>query len=297
MNIEIITARNEHLQENTILHAIASLGYTAEVHECHTIQDLHQTVQRKPHLAILTLNNIVTEDGEKIWLCEFFKKNNINFTGSDKKALLFDADTELAKSYLKEKGISTSRYFIADAEKYLRDYDIPINYPLVVKPARSLQCQEENKCFTVNSFSEFEKSVSSLSNKYNIPVLIEEYLDGEDYLVSIIKTKEDAMLISSAKVLRSNNGNKKILENIEDQTIKESVENLAIDAYIDLGIRDFGQISIRTNQSGQCFFMRTNLNPDITDKNSSFIETFAAGLNLDYDAIIKHILQECSKRD
>jgi len=296
VNIEIITAANKPLQESSILHAIASLGYNAEIHECCTTEDIHQIVQRKPQLVILTLNNIITEDGEKIWLCEFLKNNNINFTGSAKEILLFDADRELAKSYLKEKGISTSRYFIAVADKFLRDYDIPINYPLVVKPARSVQCQEQIKCFTVNNFSEYEKNVLSLHNTYNVPVLVEEYLDGKDYLVSIIKTKKDDMLIASVEVLQAKNENTKILTSIKDQTTKESVENLAIDAYIDLGIRDFGQISIRTNQSGQCFFMQTNLNPDITNKNSSFIESFETGLGLDYDTVIKHILQECAKR-
>ena len=235
----------------------------------------------------------------------FFLENGINFSGSSKDTLMFGADKVLAKSYLKDKGIRTPRYFTAVPGEYKRDYDIPINYPLFLKPIHSINNNGKDELSTVNNFTEFENKVLSLYDLYNVPVLVEEYLDGQEFTVSIIKAKDGDMLVSAIEILApkpdknimflneevKKDNTKKII-NIEDKIIKNSVKNLAIDAYIDLNIRDFGQIDINSNKSGHCFFMQANLVPQMTNGNSRFTEAFAMELGLSYDEVIELIVDE-----
>ncbi|MCW8895173.1 MAG: D-alanine--D-alanine ligase [Sulfurimonas sp.] len=303
MNIEIITTQNKACE--SILNSINKIGYTTKLSICNTLKDLKDVVHRKPDLVLLAVKYITTENDDNIWLSEFFEKNNINYSGSSRETLKFDSDKVLAKLYLKDKGISTARFFTAVPGEYKRDNDLPINYPLFLKPSdSSVENSTDNLSF-VNNFAEFESKVSSLYDLYQIPVLVEEYLDGQEFTVAIIKTKDDELLISSIEVIPPKSSGRlrvlgekmkkddieKLVE-IENNAVMNSVNKLAIDAYIDLGIRDFGQIDIKANKSGHCFFMQANMLPAITNGSGYFSQACKIKSMMSYDKVIKLIVDE-----
>ena len=317
MNIEIIIATNEEVKEsgfgsleacNQVLESVSKMGHNVVLTLCENLEHINDVVKRKPDLVLLALKYIVT-DGKTIWLSEFFEQNNINFSGSLKDALMYDSDKVLAKAYLKDKGISTPRYFTAVPGEYNRDYDIPINYPLFLKPIHSANYNDKDALALVKNFKEFENKVLSLYTSYKVPVLVEEYLDGKDFSVSIIKAEDGDMLVSAIEVVPPKQDKSimflneeikkekhKTLAKIEDKLTKSRVENLAIDAYIDLDIRDFGQIHIKTNKSGHCYFMQANLVPNMTKGSSYFTEAFTMEIGLSYNEIIEFIVNEGIRR-
>lgn len=282
MNIEIITTSTENLQINSILESVKKTGHNAVLNVSKNEDDLAKTVSRKPDLVVLTVKYIITDNQETIWLCDFFAQNYINYSGSSKDTLIFDSDLVLTKSYLKEKGISTPRYFTATPGQYKRDYDIPINYPLFLKTTKELE--------PVNNFAEFETNVLKLHNLHNTPVLVEEYLDGQEFSVSIIKSKSGDLLVAALEIISVKSEKKLIV--IEDKAISNKAKDLAIDIYIELNIRDYGQINIKTNKSGHCFFMHTNLIPDMSLNSSPFLKAFEIDLGLNHDEVIELIVDE-----
>lgn len=313
MKIEIITTKYEASKEtgfgtietcNNILDSITKMGHTVKLNVCHEIKDLYDVVDRKPDLVILAVKYLVIEDADNIWLCEFFEKHGINYSGSTKEVLMFDSDKVLAKSYLKDKGISTARYFTAVPGEHTRDYDIPIDYPLYLKPMDGTNGSSIDELSLVNNFTEFQNKVSSLYNLYNSPVLVEEYLEGQEFTVAIIKTKDDDLLVAPLEVKadryeRAVKVGEKIdttkvqkLSKIKDNMTMERVKTLAIDAYIDLGIRDFGRIDIKSNKSGHCYFMSANLVPAMTSDSSYFTKACEMELELSYDKVIEFIVEE-----
>jgi D-alanine-D-alanine ligase len=314
MKIEIITTNNEALKEtgfgtikacNSVLHSIKAMGHDVILDVCQTIEDLNDVVKRKPDLVILAVKYIVTENKETIWLSEFFEKNGINFSGSSRDTLMFDSDKVLAKSYLKDKSINTARYFTAIPGEHKRDYDLPIGYPLFLKPSDAANGNGVDELSFVNNFAEFESKVLSLYNLNKLPVLVEEYLGGQEFTVAMIKTKNGELLISSVEVVqpKSNNGvrilGEKVkkdeteeLKKIEDNIMMDRVKSLAIDVYIDLGIRDYGRVDIKSNRNGQCFFMETNLVPEMTNGSSYFSKAFEMDLGLSYEEVIGLIVDE-----
>ncbi len=314
MKIEIITTKNEALKEtgfgaikacNSVLDSINLMGHGTILNVCQTREQLNDVVKRKPDLVILAVKYIVTPNEETIWLSEFFEKEGINFSGSLKETLMFDSDKVLAKSYLKEKSISTARYFTAIPGQYTRDYDIPINYPLFLKPSDAANGNGVDEFSFVNNFAEFESKVSSLHKLYGIPVLVEEYLEGQEFTVAMIKTKNGDLLVSSVEVIppKAKNGirilGQKVVESkperlkiIEDDIVVQRVKKLAIDVYMDLGIRDYARIDIKSNASGQCFFMEANLVPGMTNGSSYFTKAFEMELGLSYEEVIGLIVDE-----
>jgi D-alanine-D-alanine ligase len=314
MKIEIITTPNKELKEtgfgtldacNSVLYAVKKMGYTVKLTVCTSLKDLEDVVQRKPDLVILAVKYIVIENEKDIWLSEYFDKNNINFLGSSRETLKFDSDKVLAKSYLKERGINTANYFTAIPGEYKGDSDLPLQYPLFLKPLDAANGNGIDDLSLVNNFSEFESKVSFLYEMFELPVLVEEYLDGPEFTVAVIKTIAGDLLVSALEIVPpvSKNGLRILgekakkedteeLKKTEDTFLMDRVKNLAINVFIDLGVRDFGRIDIKMNKHGHCFFMEANLVPGMTQGSSYFPKAFEIAHGLDYDQVIGLMVEE-----
>ncbi len=314
MKIEVITTPNEELKEtgfgkliacNSFLNSIKKMGYDATLSICKTVGDLEEVVKRKPDLVILAVKYVSIKNGDDIWLSDFFSKNEINFSGSSREVLKYDSDKVLAKSYLKTKGIKTANYFTAIPGQYKCEAELPIKYPLFLKPMDAANGNGIDDLSFVNNFQDFENKLKSLYELFNLPVLVEEYLDGQEYTVAVIKTRNDKLLVSAVEIVpeQSTNGLRILgakakkddteeLKKTENSELIKRVKKLAVDTYINLGIRDFGRIDIKTNKSGQCYFMEANLVPGMTSGSSYFPRACEIEYELSYDEVVQLIIEE-----
>ena len=318
MKIEIITTPNEELKEtgfgtlkacNDVLESIMRMGHVAEITICNTLEDLKSVVHRKPDLVILAVKYLSIDDSNDIWLSEYFENNNINYSGSSRETLKFDSDKVLAKSYISDKGLNTAKYFTAVPGEHKSDFDIPIKFPLFLKPIDAANGNGIDDLSYVTNFTEFQSKVSSLYELYNAPVLVEEYIVGQEFTVAIIQTKDDNLLVSALEVIAPESTNSlrilgskvkkddtELLKKTEDNLMMDRVKKLAIDAYIDLGIKDYGRIDIKTNNYGHCFFMEVNLVPGMSNGSSYFPIACDMAHGLSYDQVISLIVETCLLR-
>jgi D-alanine-D-alanine ligase len=308
MHIEIITTPNEALKESgfgslkacqSVLKAVQKAGYTARLTVCHNNDDLNSIVKRKPQLVILAVKYIPVNNGDNIWLSDYFDRYGINFTGSSREVLKFDSNKVLAKMHLTNKGIKTAKYFLATPGQYQKESDLPIAFPLFLKPLDAANGNGIDDLSFVTSFANYESKVESLYNIFNQPVLAEEYLDGREFTVAMIKTNNKEVITSAVEVIppTSTHGlrilgaqakkddSEKLIE-IVDNEVKYRVTTLAIAAFNALGVRDFGRIDIKTNNHGEAFFMEANLVPGMTYGTSYFPVACKIANELTYDEVI-----------
>ncbi len=313
MKIEIITTRNEGFKETgfgalnacaSIFDAIKRMGHEATLSVCQTREDLAEIVRRKPDLSILAVKYLAIPNEDDIWLSEYFANHDINFSGSSRDVLKFDSDKVLAKVHLREKGIRTANYFTATPGQYSSDTELPIAFPLFLKPSDSANGNGIDDLSFVTNFADFKGKVLSLNDAFDIPILAEEYLDGPEYTVAVIKTLQGDLLISPIEVVPVQSGNglrilgekakqddSEELKKAEDGEITNNVRQMASDVFLALGIRDFGRIDIKTNASGQCFFMEANLVPGMTFGTSYFPRACEIEHGLGYDDVIALIFE------
>ena len=312
MNIEIITTPNDALKEsgfgslkacNSVLETIQRIGHNVRLNVCKTKEDLDKVVKTRPDLVILAVKYIHIENDADIWLSDFFAHHAINFTGSSREVLEFDSNKVLAKTHLANKGIKTANYFIAIPGQYKKESDLPITFPLFVKPLDAANGNGIDDLSFVTSFRDYESKVASLHETYNQPVLVEEYLDGREFTVAVINTCNKKIIASAVEVIppTSTHGlrilgaqakkddSEKLIEIVDDE-VRNKVTTLAIDAFKTLGVRDFGRIDIKTNNHGECFFMEANLVPGMTYGSSYFPEACDIAHEFDYDKVIELIL-------
>jgi len=314
MKIEIITIDNEDLKEtgfgalascSSIYDALKRMGHEATLNMCHTREDLEATVKRKPDLVILAVKYLPLPNGDRIWLSEYFASNSINFSGSSREVLKFDSDKVFAKAHLRAKGIRTANYFTATPGQYSGEIELPIDFPLFLKPTDSANGNGIDDLSFVTNFTDFEDKVLSLNDSFDIPVLAEEYLDGPEYTVAVIKALNGELLVAPIEIVPVQSGHglrilgekakrddSEQLNKAPDNDLTEKVRQLAIDVFVALGIRDFGRIDIKTNAAGQCFFMEANLVPGMTCNSSYFPRACEIEHGLGYDEVIALMLEK-----
>jgi len=312
MYIEIITTPNEALKESgfgslnackSVLDAIQKMGFSVGLNVCKYKEDLDRVVTRKPDLVILAVKYIPIRNEKNIWLSDFFSQHHINFTGSSRDVLEFDSNKVAAKTHLTNKGIKTAKFFLAVPGQYETEHNLPFSFPLFIKPLDAANGNGIDDLSYVTNFADYESKVTSLYNTYNQPVLVEEYLDGREFTVAIIKNANQRLIVSAVEVipptsahgLRILGAQAKIddsenLIEIVDEEVKNKVKTLAIDAFYTLGARDFGRIDIKTDNHGECFFMEANLVPGMTQGSSYFPEACNIANNFTYDEVIELLL-------
>ena len=313
MDIEIVTTPNEALKESgfgsmmackSVLGAIQQMGHSAKLSVCKTKACLDEVAKRKPDLVMLAVKYVPVEDGDDIWLSDYFSQHKINFTGSSREVLKFDSNKVLAKLHLTNKGIKTARYFIATPGQYKTEGELPIAFPLFVKPLDAANGNGIDDLSFVSNFTDYESKVMSLYKTFNQPVLAEEYLDGREFTVAVIKTVDEKLIVSAVEVIppisahglrilgaqAKKDDSEKIIE-ILDNEVKDRVMTLAVEAFNALGVRDFGRIDIKTNNHGECFFMEANLVPGMTYGSSYFPQACNIANNFTYRKVVELMMQ------
>ncbi|WP_157234597.1 ATP-grasp domain-containing protein [Teredinibacter turnerae] len=250
------------------------------------------------------------ENGQDIWLSEYFENHAVAYTGSQKNVIMFDSDKVLAKRHLQKKGISTALFFTAQENEFRRDDDLPLKYPLFLKPISAANSNGVDNDSYVSSFTDFERKVSAIKNTFNQATLVEEYMGGAEYTVAMLTTKSGELLVSAVEVVppRSNERrqilckdtkkeNIEVLRKITDQQIHHEVRRIAFEVFIGIEAEGFARVDIKSNESGKCFFMEVNLVPGMTLGSSYFPEAFRVDSELSYDQVVSHIIDYCLSKD
>ncbi|CAA0099587.1 D-alanine--D-alanine ligase [BD1-7 clade bacterium] len=317
MNIEIITSKNAKLKETgfgTLLAcgdvqaSLERMGHSALVTTCETLEDLESVVRRNPGLVVLAAKYMPIDGYEDVWFSEYFEKNHITFSGSNRETLEYDSDKVFAKKCLANLGIRTAKYFTAIPDEYKFEEDLPILFPLFLKPADAANGNGIDDKSFVNNFSEFNAKILSLYNIYKQPVLVEEYLSGKEFTVAVTENSSGEMTISAIEIVPPESlGGLRILGatvKISDtETLQKigshdvnSVKEMAAASFQGLGARGFGRIDVKMDDQGICYFMEANLVPGMNLGSSYFPKACEIANAISYDDVIKLMLEECLER-
>jgi len=266
------------------LHETLSKFYTnVNITIIHTMVDLEQLVKRQPDLVISGIKYLgFDEDAvkrtatSKLWFSEYLDKHNIAYTGSTKESIELEFDKSKAKEKIKSCGLNTANFFITEPNEYT-EKNIPLSYPLFVKPLFEGDSRGIDSNSLVHNYLELGKKVKSIFDQHKTASIVEKYLSGKEYTVAIMQSFEDdtyqiypieLQAQENAKGDRILGFDDKVADmelalKIEDKHIKDIVSRLAIDSFRALGARGYGRIDIKMNEKGIPYFLEANLIPGL----------------------------------
>ena len=238
----------------------------------------------------------------------------IPYTGSSPFTLGLCLDKIRVKKLLTYHEIPTAKwdYVYSKTEQVNPE----LQYPLIVKPANTDNSIGITHESVVTNKIELTRQIAYVTEQLQRPALIEEYLEGDEYDVSILgseaddirvlplsrsvfnqtqpgkwniysfDSKWDALDLSSVEIQRPpKNVSKKLLSLISE---------IALDTYNILGCHDYGRVEIKLDADGNPHVLELNPNPSINIPNC--LPSVAKLTGMSYEDFIEQILLLAIKR-
>lgn len=316
MHIEIVRSNTKGLSSmsqiscDAIYKVLIKNFIEVGVSEVNNLQDLENLVSSNPDLVLLGMEfipenpNLGLADPNKIWLSDYFDRNGIAYTGSNRIAHMLQRDKPLAKQRILDCNLQTPAYLVIKQHQIYSINDINLSYPLFIKPTNRGGGLGIDNLSVVHNYYQLRRKVNYITHELSTDSLIEEYLPGREYSVAILKDYflneniampielvapqgDDGVRLLSSQVKSSNT---EIALEVTDKNIKSKVSTLALEVFTALGARDYGRIDIRLDSSGAPNFLEANLIPSLISGYGSFPKACVINAGLDYESMIMTIV-------
>ena len=250
-------------------------------------------------------------------ICEFY---GIPYSASDPFTCALCLDKSRTKEVLAFHGVPTAPFTVIHELADLRRPTSAVRFPVFVKPIHegsSKGITEANYCRTPD---ELYTQVEFLLERYQQPVLVEEYLPGAEFTCAVLGNGDDARVLPivgmnfealpdgalpvygfEAKWIWDRP--EKPLEIFEcpariTEELRSTIEQVALRAYRVLGCRDWSRIDVRLDAAGKPNVVEVNPLPGILPNpadNSCFPKA-ARAAGMSYDELIQACLVHAAER-
>jgi len=215
----------------------------------------------------------------------FFDAFQIPYTGSNPFTLALCMDKIKVKKLLQFHNIPTPKWDYAySLEDEISD---ELDFPLIVKPAQSDNSIGITNESIVTNEKELEAQLKYVITSLKQPALVEEFIEGDEYDVSILGSEQDDLQVLplsrsifthlpkglwhiypfSAKyendpIYKDNIDVQRPPRGVEAK-LQSLVSEIALDTYNILDCHDYGRIEVRVDKHDNPYVLELNPNPSI----------------------------------
>jgi D-alanine-D-alanine ligase len=287
-----------------VFKALEGLGHVVEpLPVTDDFSNFFEDISSKNLDVVFNLCERMWDDSSgEILMAHIFETMGISFTGSGSSALWLGLNKDKAKTVLSLFGIRTPSFKMFATEKDTMD---GLSFPLIIKPNLedgSLGIDSTCVAWDVKSL---RKKVRVMLEEFKRPVIVEEYIDGREFNVSILGDTaiavgevefnlprgEPKVVTYNAKWVKESNEYKNTTTtcpaNINKKTEKR-VKEIALKASRAIGCRDYARVDMRMDSLGNIFVIEVNPNPDISPESGFSKALKAAGLS--YQAFVDQVV-------
>jgi D-alanine-D-alanine ligase len=221
----------------------------------------------------------------------------IRCTGSDPIAIGITLDKALAKLMAKAHDIATAPWAVATTRK--PDNLTTLRYPLFVKPSSEGSSMGVTAKSLCRNEAELTEAVARV-RQYG-PVLIEEFLPGNEYTVGIVGGKVIGVMQVVPKTDQENffysiEVKRDYERQVEYRIVDEPrVAAVALAIWNAFGLRDVARIDVRCDRDGLPNFVEVNPLPGVHPIRSDLV-ILAKGAGWTYDQLIAGIMKSAEER-
>ena len=289
------------MDENLILEILSKSYENVVITVIKTENDLKALVKRKPDLVFSGIKYFIFDKKEEIWLSDYLKEHNIDYITSNKEALANEYFKDNAKNIVKDANINTAKFFTTQPDEHPTESSLPVTFPLFLKPITGGDSRGINPESVVFDFKKYQAKVLDIFETQKSRTLVENYLSGKEYSVSIVENKsKNILMILPVEIIAAKNKNgHRILDydaklndleevvEVVDKKIRKELCNIALNSFMALGGKTIGRIDIKTSYNGILHFIEANLMPGLG--NGYFSRSFMLNENMDYEQMILRI--------
>lgn len=278
-------------------------------------KDLIQVLLDVSPKFVFNLCEEIDENSElEMCMAGLLELMEIPYTGSKPLVLGLALNKFRLKQILHSAGIPAPRGYLGYSQE---KGTLPrgMRFPVIVKPSRedaSLGINDNSVCRTAG---QVKKQVRYIHNVYKQEALVEEFLEGREFNVSIMgEENPEVLAISEIDFSGLPEGEPRIVgycAKWDEESplfsatvpvcpadISKRLENriidLAIRSYQCIGCRDYARVDMRTDSRGSLYVLEVNPNPDISPKAGFAKAARTAGYS--YTGMIRRISEAAMER-
>lgn len=243
----------------------------------------------------------------------------IPYTGSDPATLAVCLDKDWARRLVESAGVRTApgmtvyfgRELPPDADDLLLNAlsESGLNLPVIAKPTYEGSSKGVRQRCLVQRPGDLRVVVEELWRWYRQPVLIEEFIDGEELTVGLVGNDPPQVLgimriipkdpaepfVYSLEVKRDWQNRVRYEAPARLPTeVEAAVTEAALDAFDALGCRDVARLDFRL-RDGTPYFIEANPLPGLNPDHSDLV-ILARGVGVSYDQLIERIFVSALER-
>lgn len=234
----------------------------------------------------------------------------VPYSGSDPLGLALTLDKSLAKRVALSLGIPTPQFWILRERK--ESQQIPDQFPLFVKPLWEGSSKGIRLSSRVQDRAALEKEVDRISENYpDLPILVEEYIPGQEVTVGIVGTDPLKVLgvmeiafqdphrgdfCYSLEVKR--NWRKEVEYWVParlDPSTEGRIREASLRLFRTFGLRDVARFDFRINPQREFFFLEANPLPGLNPESGDLV-ILARKNGLSYRELILKITHSAVSR-
>jgi len=237
---------------------------------------------------------------------------SIPFSGSSAVALMLTTDKLTTKRLLKSHGINTPRYLTYNGTGNTDFHDL--RYPVILKPRfQDASIGIEQESIFIDDLS-LREGINGFFNRFG-PLLVEEYVGGREFNVSLFGYPSPRLLPLAeidfstlpeglfpivgyrAKWDKSSfeyyHTPRKFPQGLSP-AFREKIENIALDCFHLLMLRDYGRVDMRVDDHGQIHVLEVNANPCLSPDAGFAAAAQQAGMS--YTDMVETLVEFVEKR-
>jgi len=289
-------------------HALLELGYEAV--RLPLAPPLRQAKKRLGELEADLVFNLFEGFGgypeTEAEMADILSALGIPYTGCPAGALKLALDKAKAKAILRTAGIKTPDFQLLKPETLS---SFRLSYPCIVKPCREDASHGLSPESVVYDFASLGKQVANVSNFYGGQALVEHFINGREFNVTVLGNNSytalpiseidyslpqgvPPILTFDAKWQPNSlcfQGTKVVCPAEIGTRERERIARTALNAFRLLGCRGYARVDMRQDEAGRLNVIEVNPNPDISPGSGAVRQAEAAGMA--YPQFIEKILQ------
>jgi D-alanine-D-alanine ligase len=235
----------------------------------------------------------------------------LRYTGSSPAGLLVAGDKSLTKKILRFHGIQTPEF--ATLYRGAVDWAGDLSFPVIVKPPQEDASLGITSASVVREIKDLFARIDELQSEYQAPVLVEQFIDGREFYVSVLGNVNvealpiieldfsgfppDKPHIASWAAKWGDDGTgtgaefagtKSIFPADVAPGLVERMQKVAVDSFQALRLRDYARIDLRVAASGEIYVIEVNPNCYL-ERESEFARA-AQKSGLEYQDLVARII-------
>jgi len=235
---------------------------------------------------------------------------DIPYTGSDPQCLALCLDKPLTKKIVSVEGIRTPKWLTAASEDEIRHISwAKFSYPVIVKPAWEGSSKGIRLTSLAHEAEQAREETSRILERYRQPVMIEEFIDGDEVTVGIVGNNLPTVIGMMRVKPKKKTGHfiysvevKRDYLNLVDYEcpidlpggLITKLKSDSLKVYKALGCRDFSRVDFRIDRRGIPYFIEINPLPGLGSYSDLII--MAEMMGWKHEEVINAVLEAALER-